>query len=97
MKAVPQEILDNMHVTADDFEAALNEVEPSAMREVLIEVSEVSWNDVGGLNEARQEIIEAVEWPLKNPEKFLKMGSSLLRESCFTALRVRARPFWPKL
>jgi len=48
-EAVPQEILDNMHVTADDFEAALNEVEPSAMREVLVEVSEVSWADVGGL------------------------------------------------
>ncbi|MBU3967606.1 MAG: CDC48 family AAA ATPase [Euryarchaeota archaeon] len=73
-EAVPQEILDNMHVTADDFEAALKEVEPSAMREVLVEISEISWDDVGGLNEARQEIIEAVEWPLKSPEKFLKMG-----------------------
>ncbi|GFO97936.1 ATPase AAA, CDC48 subfamily [groundwater metagenome] len=73
-EAVPQEILDSMHVTANDFDAALKEVEPSAMREVLVEIPEVSWGDVGGLDEARQEIIEAVEWPLKNPEKFLKMG-----------------------
>jgi transitional endoplasmic reticulum ATPase len=71
---VPLEILNSMKVTANDFEEALKDVEPSAMREVLIEISKVTWNDVGGLDDARQEIIEAVEWPLKNPEKFEKMG-----------------------
>lgn len=73
-EAVPHDILDSMHVTAGDFEEALREVEPSAMREVLVEVPRVVWGDVGGLDEARQEIIEAVDWPLSSPEKFEKMG-----------------------
>jgi transitional endoplasmic reticulum ATPase len=73
-EAVPRELLNSMQVTDYDFEAALKEVEPSAMREVLIEIPEISWNDVGGLVSARQEIIEAVEWPLKRPEKFERMG-----------------------
>ncbi len=71
---VPRELLNSMQVTAYDFEAALKEVEPSAMREVLVEIPKVSWNNVGGLVGARQEIIEAVEWPLKRPEKFEMMG-----------------------
>lgn len=73
-EAVPRELLNSMQVTVYDFEAALKEVEPSAMREVLVEIPEISWNDVGGLDSARQEIIEAVEWPLKRPEKFERMG-----------------------
>ncbi|MCZ7397614.1 MAG: CDC48 family AAA ATPase, partial [Candidatus Methanoperedens sp.] len=73
-EAVPLEILNSMKVTAADFDDALKEVEPSAMREVLVEISKVTWNEVGGLDEARQEIVEAVEWPLKSPEKFIKMG-----------------------
>src|SRR3990172_7997318 len=73
-EAVPLEILNSMKVTACDFDDALKEVEPSAMREVLVEISKVTWNEVGGLDEARQEIVEAVEWPLKSPEKFIKMG-----------------------
>lgn len=73
-EVVPRELLNSMQVTVYDFEAALKEVEPSAMREVLIEIPEISWNDVGGLVGARQEIIEAVEWPLKRPEKFERMG-----------------------
>ncbi|MFA4957370.1 MAG: CDC48 family AAA ATPase [Candidatus Methanoperedens sp.] len=71
---IPREILESMQVTGKDFEDALTEVEPSAMREVMIEVSKVKWDDVGGLDEAKQEIIEAVEWPLKFPEKFEKMS-----------------------
>jgi len=71
---VPREILESMQVTGNDFEEALKEVEPSAMREVMIEVPKVKWDDVGGLDEARQEIIEAVEWPLKFPDKFEKMS-----------------------
>jgi transitional endoplasmic reticulum ATPase len=73
-EAVPREVLDTMEVTANDFEEALKEVEPSAMREVFVEVPRVSWNEVGGLDAVKQEIVEAVEWPLENPEKFLKMG-----------------------
>jgi transitional endoplasmic reticulum ATPase len=71
---VPREILESMQVTGNDFEEALKEVEPSAMREVMIEVPKVKWDDVGGLEDARQELIEAVEWPLKFPDKFEKMS-----------------------
>jgi len=71
---VPREILESMEVTGNDFEEALKEVEPSAMREVMIEVPKVKWDDVGGLDEAKQEIVEAVEWPLKFPDKFEKMS-----------------------
>jgi transitional endoplasmic reticulum ATPase len=73
-EVVPRKILESMKVTANDFEEALKEVEPSAMREVMIEVPDVVWDDVGGLDDAKQEIKEAVEWPLKFPEKFLKMS-----------------------
>ncbi len=71
---VPRELLESMQVTANDFEDALKEVEPSAMREVMIEVPKVAWDDVGGLDEAKQEIKEAVEWPLNHPSKFEKMS-----------------------
>ncbi|MCZ7355793.1 MAG: CDC48 family AAA ATPase [Candidatus Methanoperedens sp.] len=73
-EAVPREILNSMQVTGSDFEEALKDVEPSAMREVLVEIPRVVWDDAGGLDEAKQEIIEAVEWPLKNSAKFEKMG-----------------------
>ncbi|SNQ62475.1 CDC48 family AAA ATPase [Candidatus Methanoperedens nitratireducens] len=73
-EAVPREVLNSMQVTAGDFDAAHKDVEPSAMREVLVEVPRVTWDDVGGLDEAKQEIVEAVEWPLKSPERFEKMG-----------------------
>ncbi|RLG20285.1 ATPase, partial [Methanosarcinales archaeon] len=71
---IPKEILDGMTVTAEDFENALREIEPSAMREVLVEIPHITWDDVGGLDAVRQEIQEVIEWPLKNPQKFEKMG-----------------------
>jgi transitional endoplasmic reticulum ATPase len=67
---IPTEVLDKLEVTEEDFSEALMGVEPSAMREVFIEVPQVEWNTVGGLNEAKQDLIEAVEWPLKYPEAF---------------------------
>jgi transitional endoplasmic reticulum ATPase len=73
-EAIPQEILESMKVTQKDFDEALKEVEPSAMREVLIETPKNTWEDVGGLSKVRQEIREAVEWPLTQPEKFKRMG-----------------------
>jgi transitional endoplasmic reticulum ATPase len=73
-KVIPPEVLKNLQVTKEDFDDALKMVEPSAMREVLIEVPNVRWSDVGGLENVKQEIREAVEWPLKNPESFKKMG-----------------------
>ncbi len=71
---IPLELLESMKVTYDDFKSALKEIEPSAMREVLVEVPKVTWNDVGGLEDVKREIIEAVEWPLKYPEKFKRFG-----------------------
>ncbi len=71
---IPLELLESMKVTYDDFKSALKEIEPSAMREVLVEVPKVTWDDVGGLEDVKREIIEAVEWPLKYPEKFKKFG-----------------------
>jgi len=71
---IPQEVLDTITVAKEDFEGALREIEPSAMREVLVEIPSVKWTDVGGLEKVKQEIVEAVEWPLTDPDKFVDMG-----------------------
>ncbi len=71
---IPIEILESIRVKWEDFQEALREIEPSAMREVFVEIPKVTWNDVGGLEDVKREIIEAVEWPLKYPEKFKKFG-----------------------
>ncbi len=71
---IPEEVLKKIVVTNEDFKSALKEIQPSALREVLVQVPDVSWEDVGGLDEAKQELKEAVEWPLKHPEKFEKFG-----------------------
>ncbi|MCL7415381.1 MAG: CDC48 family AAA ATPase [ANME-2 cluster archaeon] len=71
---IPLEVLDGIKITASDFEDALKEVEPSAMREVMVEVPKVLWDEVGGLKQSRREILETIEWPLSNPERFRKMG-----------------------
>ncbi len=73
-EVVPLKLLEGMQVTGKDFDEALKEVEPSAMREVMVEVPRVAWEEVGGLDEAKQEIKEAVEWPLNFPEKFARMS-----------------------
>ena len=62
---IPYETLLKLEVTMSDFSEALKEVEPSAIREVFVEVPNVKWQDVGGLNEVKQKLIESVEWPLK--------------------------------
>jgi transitional endoplasmic reticulum ATPase len=72
---IPAEVLDNLRVTKDDFDEARKHVEPSAMREVLVEVPDVTWKQVGGLEETKQELKEAVEWPMKYPEVFEKLAT----------------------
>ncbi|NHW24125.1 MAG: CDC48 family AAA ATPase [Archaeoglobales archaeon] len=69
-KEIPAEIVENLKVTREDFIEALKNVEPSAMREVLVEIPKVRWEDIGGLENAKQELREAIEWPLKYPEVF---------------------------
>jgi transitional endoplasmic reticulum ATPase len=71
---IDEEILSKLRVTDKDFKESLKIVRPSAMREVLVESPNVSWNDVGGLEETKQELKEAVEWPLKYPSSFSRMG-----------------------
>ncbi|MGB4611867.1 MAG: CDC48 family AAA ATPase [Methanothermobacter thermautotrophicus] len=71
---IPKEVLKKMVVTRADFKDALKEIQPSALREVLVQVPNVSWEDIGGLEGAKQELREAVEWPLKYPDRFKKFG-----------------------
>jgi len=73
-KPIPVELLEKMEVTMDDFKNAHRGIEPSAMREFLIEIPKISWEDIGGLEEAKQQLQEAVEWPLTKPEVFKRMG-----------------------
>ena len=71
---IPVEVVESLRVTRDDFFSALKKIEPSAMREVFVEVAEVHWDEVGGLDSAKQSLVESVEWPLKYPEAFTAVG-----------------------
>ena len=71
---IPPDILHNLYVTQADFDLALAEVSPSALREVLVEKPNVRWDDVGGLHKVKAQLREAVEAPLKHPEVFEEMG-----------------------
>ncbi|MCJ2555293.1 MAG: CDC48 family AAA ATPase [Candidatus Thermoplasmatota archaeon] len=72
---IPLEILNRLTVTAEDFMQAFREMEPSSLREVFIEKPDVSWEDIGGLEEAKQELQETVEWPLKYGPVFDQAGA----------------------
>lgn len=71
---IPKEVLKKMIVTKEDFKNALKDIQPSALREVLVQVPNITYEDIGGLEKAKQELREAVEWPLKYPEKFREFG-----------------------
>ncbi|MBR9682030.1 MAG: CDC48 family AAA ATPase [Candidatus Altiarchaeota archaeon] len=71
---IPMEIFEKLIVTLDDFRNALNEIEPSGMRDVIIEIPRVKWDDVGGLVEVKEELKESIEWPLNYPESYSQMG-----------------------
>jgi transitional endoplasmic reticulum ATPase len=71
---VPAEVLDSLRVLASDFRSAQRDVGPSAMREVMLEVSHVKWDNVGGLEDAKTEVREAVEYPLTHRQKFEDLG-----------------------
>jgi transitional endoplasmic reticulum ATPase len=71
---IPTEVLDALSVDSQDFENALKRVQPSAMREVMVEAPQVRWSDVGGLDEAMEKLREGVELPLKHPEAFRRIG-----------------------
>jgi len=71
---IPKEILEKLMLMQKDFKEALKIVRPSAMREVLVEKPDVSFDDIGGLEEIKKRLEEAIEWPLKKPEMFKRMG-----------------------
>jgi transitional endoplasmic reticulum ATPase len=71
---IPPSVLEKMEVKMEDFMNAYKEVTPTAMREVYIEVPTVHWDDIGGLEVVKQELKEAVEWPIKSPEIFERLG-----------------------
>ena len=71
---IPYAQLAKLEVEMDDFLEALRDIEPSALREVFVEVPDMHWKDVGGLAEVKQRLVEAVEWPLQNPDLFTKAG-----------------------
>lgn len=71
---IPPEVLDELRVTRDDFLNALKRVQPSAMREVMVQAPNTRWSDIGGLDAARDKMIEGIELPLKHPEAFRRLG-----------------------
>ncbi|WP_455278544.1 CDC48 family AAA ATPase, partial [[Eubacterium] cellulosolvens] len=69
-EAIPPKVIEELKVSMDDFVDALKDVEPSAMREVLVESPNVKWSDIGDLEEVKQQLMESIEWPIKYPEVF---------------------------
>lgn len=73
-KPIPTEILEKMAVTDDDFKEALKAIEPSSLREVTVEVPNIKWSDIGGLEDVKRELRETVELPLARPDVFKRLG-----------------------
>ncbi len=71
---IPSDIIQELRICDNDFVQAINMVEPSAMREIMIDIPDISWEDVGGLEDIKSELQEAVEWPLKYPKLFERAG-----------------------
>ncbi len=75
-KEIPPEVMEKLEVTKEDFSEALKNTEPSALREVFVEVPNVKWDDIGGLERAKQDLQEVVEWPLKYPDAFSQLNTT---------------------
>ena len=73
---IPPEVIEKMEVRMSDFQEAVREIEPSALREIYVEVPEVTWDEVGGLEDVKDRLKESIEWPLNMPEKFEHFGIS---------------------
>src|SRR5918995_262663 len=69
---IPANVLNKIKITNQDFDDALKDVHPSAMREVLVQKPNIGWNDIGGINNVKEELKEAIEWPLKHADLFTK-------------------------
>lgn len=75
-QSIPGDILNKIIVKMADFLDALKEIDPSAMREVLVEIPDITWEQIGGLEDVKEELREAVEWPLKYPDLFAQLNAS---------------------
>lgn len=73
-ETIPPEVLEELKITQSDFVEGLKDVQPSALREVAIEVPNIKWSQIGALEEVKQELKQAVEWPIRNPSAFEEMG-----------------------
>ncbi|WP_369026653.1 CDC48 family AAA ATPase [Qipengyuania sp. RANM35] len=73
-RTIPPEVLDDLYVGREDFLSALKRIQPSAMREVMVQVPNVGWSDIGGVGEAIDKLKEGIELPLKNPDAFRRLG-----------------------
>ena len=76
---IPPETLDKLVITMDDFEMAIKDVMPSAMREVYLEIPDVKWTDIGGLEDVKLELQEAIEWPLRYPDLYKAINHTLTK------------------
>ena len=73
-RPIPLKLLQKLSVSMEDFKYSLREIEPSALREVLVDIPDVKWSKVGGLSEVKKRLMQTVEWPVKYPESFKNLG-----------------------
>jgi len=71
---IPSDVMEKLVVSRNDMVEGIRKVQPSAMREVMVEVPQVTWDEVGGLKDTKEKLREMVEWPQKHPERFQRMG-----------------------
>ncbi|MBP0645043.1 AAA family ATPase, partial [Mycobacterium tuberculosis] len=71
---IPPDVLEELSVTREDFLSAIKRVQPSAMREVMVQAPNIGWSDIGGLDDAQMRLKEGVELPLKDPDAFRRIG-----------------------
>ena len=95
---IPPETLEKLVITMNDFDNAIKEIMPSAMREVYLESPDIPWTEIGGLEEVKRELQEAVEWPLRYPNLYTRNWVILFRkEFYYTDLQVQVRLCLQKL
>ena len=75
-ESIDAEVLDSLAVTMENFRFAMGSTNPSALRETVVEIPNVKWSDIGGLEKVKKELQETVQFPVEHPDKFLKFGMS---------------------
>merc|ERR1712182_160156 len=96
-ETIDAEILDAMAVNQEHFNQGLGSCNPSSLRETVVEVPNVKWDDIGGLEETKRNLQEMILYPIEHPEKFEKFGMQPSRGVLFMALPAAVRPSWPRL